>query len=99
MSEASLDIISEDPEVPHVEEDVGETSVEELRGDERYKRCWLNDAEMGGEEGPLADEHIEIRGCDFQEEHRCIHNDEADRDDRNAFARLVVAEGEHTSRL
>ena len=30
VTEVSLDIIAEDPQVPHVEEDVGEASVEEL---------------------------------------------------------------------
>jgi len=98
MAEAPFDIVAEDPQVPHVEEDVGETSMEELGGDEAAKEE-RTEGRMRWHERPCVDEGIEVLRSHFEEEHRRIHENETDGDDRDTLARLVVTEGKHAVRL
>lgn len=95
MPEAPLHVIAEDPQVPHVEEDVGETSVEELRRDKAPEEERI-EGRVQRYQRPCINEGVEVWRGHLEEEHGGVRDDEADRDDRNALARLVVAEGQHT---
>jgi len=91
MPEAIFDVVSEDPQVQHVSENVQPSAVQEHRRDERrrFERCW-HDAEE------LHERHLRARPeRELVQEDQRVHGDDEDRDDRRRARRNHVTERDH----
>jgi hypothetical protein len=51
VPERLLDVVAEDPERPHVEQEMGETTVEEHRGEHRHEGLLLREHRRSGVDG------------------------------------------------
>jgi len=93
VSQSAFNVIAEDPQVPHVESDMRDATVQEHRCEEgnriqdRWNKC------------PCLNECIEIRRQEFDNEHEDIDANQADRHDRESLGAFVVAERKHKRML
>lgn len=84
MTEMTFNVIAENPQIPHVEGDVGESHVEKLGRDERQQRRQMTEIDSSGNECPRFNEPIQTGGGEFQNKDPDIHDNDADRDNGEA---------------
>src|SRR5206468_1292513 len=102
MAEAVLDIIAEDPEIPHVADQVHPAAMKEhgsYKGQSNGRQCQVRSGpgeHLGGDHAELADEAVERRPeGQFIEERDDIDQNYENRDDRKRTRANVVAERYH----
>jgi hypothetical protein len=102
-----LDVVAEDPQEPHVRDEVKPAPVQEGAGDER-EIAVVRKANVGGP-GRIAvtarnqpaqhDQELQpvFRESDLVKEHHHVDRDERPGDDRRATGRDIVSQGDHAA--